>query len=253
MKRLKERKKTLKAEDEFETPVQNAAQISTEETMKELALQKEDSKMKKVIAQMMLMKQIQKKKEENRKLGMALKKLAERRKIINAALKRQKQIADEKRRLALVELERQKNLMAEKEQLIFRLKKEKEIDQRKKEGNLRQKQRLQQNLPKSERSQNEQISQKAKMLEAHKLLVDKSNDRILARIEEIKLERQKEAIAEQEKLLKEQQTAINVLRSVQKQRLRKQNDSNRSRPAKQNNYVCREEIKTDKNIPALKF
>ena len=34
-------------------------QISAEETMKELTLQKEDTTMKKVIAQMMLMKQIQ--------------------------------------------------------------------------------------------------------------------------------------------------------------------------------------------------
>ena len=34
-------------------------QISAEETMKELSLQKEDTTMKKVIAQMMLMKQIQ--------------------------------------------------------------------------------------------------------------------------------------------------------------------------------------------------
>ena len=87
MKKLKQQKKDLRPEDEFEIPVQNVAQISTEETMKELALQKEDTKMRKVIAQLMLLKQIQKKKEENVKLGMALKKLAERRKIINTALK----------------------------------------------------------------------------------------------------------------------------------------------------------------------
>jgi hypothetical protein len=87
MKKLKQQKKDLRPEDEFEIPVQSVAHISTEETMKELALQKEDTKMRKVIAQLMLMKQIQKKKEENAKLGMALKKLAERRKIINTALK----------------------------------------------------------------------------------------------------------------------------------------------------------------------
>jgi hypothetical protein len=46
------------------------------------------------------------------------------------------------------------------------------------------------------------------MLDAHMKLVDRSNERILARIEEIKLQRQREAIAEQERLLLEQQTAI---------------------------------------------
>ena len=99
MKKLTQQKKNLKPEDEFEASVQNVAQISAEETMKDLALQKEDTKMKKVIAQLMLMKRIQKKKEENVKLEMALQKLAERRKIINSALKQQKQIADEKRRM----------------------------------------------------------------------------------------------------------------------------------------------------------
>ena len=43
-------------------------------------------------------------------------------------------------------------------------------------------------------------------------LVDRSNNRILARIEQIKLERQKEAIQEQEKVLLEQQAAISALR-----------------------------------------
>ena len=77
------------------------------------------------MAQLMLMKQIQKKKEENAKLGMALQKLAERRKIINTALKQHKHVADEKRKEALAELERQKKLIADREQLISRLKKEK--------------------------------------------------------------------------------------------------------------------------------
>jgi hypothetical protein len=49
------------------------------------------------------------------------------------------------------------------------------------------------------------------MLEAHMRLVDRSNERILARIEEIKLQRQREAIAEQERLLIEQQAAISSL------------------------------------------
>ena len=74
-----------------------AAKVSTEETVKELNLQREDTTMKKVMAQMMLMKKIQKKKEENNKLELALRKLSERRKIINAALKKQKEVASEKR------------------------------------------------------------------------------------------------------------------------------------------------------------
>ena len=88
MKKFKQQKKDLRPEDEFEIPVQSVAQISTEETMKELALPKEDTKMRKVIAQqLMLMKQIQKKKEENAKLEMVLQNFAERRKLINTALK----------------------------------------------------------------------------------------------------------------------------------------------------------------------
>ena len=43
-------------EEDFDSPVRNAAKVSTKETMKELALQKKDTKMKKVMAQMMLMK-----------------------------------------------------------------------------------------------------------------------------------------------------------------------------------------------------
>ena len=57
MQKLKEQKDNLKAEDEFAVPVQNAAQISTEETLKELVLQKENTKMKKIIARVMLMNQ----------------------------------------------------------------------------------------------------------------------------------------------------------------------------------------------------
>ena len=81
-------------------------------------------------------------------------------------------------------------------------------------------------------NQNRQVAAKAQMLEAHKLLVDQSNERILARIEEIKLERQKEAIAEQEQLLDEQQKAIAALRSFQRQRLRKQKEKLRIKPVK---------------------
>merc|ERR550519_1727992 len=60
---------------EFVQPVRiQASMESVEETMKELDLQKEDTTMKKVMVQMLLMKQIAKKKEENSKLGLALKK-----------------------------------------------------------------------------------------------------------------------------------------------------------------------------------
>ena len=114
-------------DDEFEEPVRNAAKVSTEETVKELTLQKEDTTMKKVMAQMMLMKQIQKKKAENKQLELALGKLSERRKLIGAALKKQKQIANEKRLDAQKELQRQKQLMKEKEQMILKLKAEEDL------------------------------------------------------------------------------------------------------------------------------
>ena len=125
-------------EDDFDSPVRNAAKVSTKETMKELALQKEDTTMKKVMAQMMLMKQIKKKKAENSKLEEALRKLAERRKIINSALKEQKSIAEEKRLLAQREVERQKAVMAEKEEMIRQLRKK--ADERE-ERERREKQR----------------------------------------------------------------------------------------------------------------
>lgn len=113
-----------KLNDETEAPLRKAAKVSTEETVKELNLQKEDTTMKKVMAQMMLMKKIQNKKEENNKLELALRKLSERRKIINAALKKQKGVASEKRLEAQRELERQKSVMREKEELIIKLKEE---------------------------------------------------------------------------------------------------------------------------------
>merc|ERR1719422_2433282 len=111
-----------RGDDELEAPVRTAAKVSTEETVKELTLQKEDTTMKKVMAQMMLMKQIQKKKEENQQLELALGKLSDRRKLINAALKKQKQIANEKRLDAQKELQRQKQIMKEKENLILQMK-----------------------------------------------------------------------------------------------------------------------------------
>ena len=264
MKKLKEHKKNIRQEDKFEIPVQNVAEISTVETVKELNLQKEDTNMKKVIAQLMLMKQIQQKKEENVKLEMALKKLAERRKIINVALKKQQQIADEKREMAIAELKRQKKLMSDREQLITMLKEQKEeaskIRQKEKQLQREKEQprkHMQRNRPqfqpthkktekekisqikkhqnnqqKLQKTRSETIADKSKMLDAHKLLVDKSNERILAKIEEIKLTRQKEAISEQQKLLQEQQSAINVLRELKKQRLKQQKESLRIKSQK---------------------
>ena len=233
MLKLKQQKKVRTRDDELNAPVRNAAQESTQETMKELALQKEDTTMKKVIVQMMLMKQIQKKKNENKKLELALQKLTERRKIINTALKQQKEIADEKRRLAQKELERQKKLMEEKEQLILRMKEEEESNQQEREERKKkQRQQAQKLILLNPSNENKQVAVKAQLLEAHKLLVDRSNERILARIEEMKMEREKEAIAEQEQLLKEQRKAIAALRSVKKQRLRKQKEKLGIKPSK---------------------
>ena len=193
----------------IDRPVQSRQ--STEETMKELALQKEDSKMKKVIAQMTLMKQIQRKREENEKLELALRKLAERRNIIRVALMKQKEVAERKRSEALRELERQKELMESRERLLSNIRKVEQSKER-----LSAPARERESVP--QLSREKEVLGKADMLEAHKLLVDRSNQRILERIEEIKIAREKEAIVEQEILLKEQQLAIKLLRQMQLQR-----------------------------------
>ena len=232
-------------EDEFDSPVRNAAEESTGETIKELALQKEDTTMKKVMAQMMLMKQVQKKKAENNKLEQALRRLADRRKIINSALKEQKSIAQEKRLLAQREVERQKAVMDEKEEMIRQLRKQADEREERERQELRQKLRreeqarkerlrqeeeelrkenqrkklllqLKKNAEQEESEQRRELLEqlrkkverekkqrpklqslvvgkdfKAKMslLDGHKTLVDRSNERILARIEEMKIER----------------------------------------------------------------
>jgi len=266
--------------DVDDSSVRNAAKVSTKETMKELALQKEDTTMKKVMAQMMLMKQIKKKKVENSKLEQALRKLADRRKIINSALKEQQSIAEEKRHLAQREVERQKAVMEEKEEMIRQLRKkaadreererrehlkreqEKMEEERGEEEELEEEQRrnelifqLKQEAESEELNQRKQLLEqlrkkqkeqkrkkqgqlrvqgggeflaKASLLEGHRQLVDQSNERILARIEEMKLERQREAVMEQERLLDEQQAAIGLLQ--QRKRLRKQQQGLRLRP-----------------------
>ena len=179
---------------------------SSAETLRELILQKEEDKVQKVIAQMSLMKQIQKKEAENKKLEKALEKLNERKKLIHEALRRQKASADKKRKNAIDRLEKQARLL-------------KERDRR-----FKSKVKSQENLP-----EESELFKKADMLEAHKLLVDKSNQRILQRIEEIKLSRQQEAIVEQERLVREQQMAINLLRQMQSTRNDKQRFKLRNR------------------------
>ena len=221
IEQLKTRKQIDGSDDEssLDGSSRNAAKLSTEETVKELTLQKEDTTMKKVMAQMMLMNQIQKKKEENNQLELALQKLSERRKLINSALKKQKQVANEKRIEAQKEIERQKQLMRDKEQLIIRLKAEEDLKGIKDTeiGNDdRERSLLRLNL----RKQKTQKLGKLDLLEAHKSLVDQSNERILAKIEELKLERERESLNEQEDFLQEQRQALDALKKIKTQRLK---------------------------------
>ena len=221
IEQLKTRKQIDGSDDEssLDGSSRNAAKLSTEETVKELTLQKEDTTMKKVMAQMMLMNQIQKKKEENNQLELALQKLSERRKLINSALKKQKQVANEKRIEAQKEIERQKQLMRDKEQLIIRLKAEedlKEIKDTEVGNDDRERSLLRLNL----RKQKTQKLGKLDLLEAHKSLVDQSNERILAKIEELKLERERESLNEQEDFLQEQRQALDALKKIKTQRLK---------------------------------
>ena len=224
IEQLKTRKQGSGSQDDgdLEGPARTAAKVSTEETVKELTLQKEDTTMKKVMAQMMLMKQIQEKKEENQQLELALKKLSERRKLISSALKKQKQIANEKRFEAQKELERQKQLMSDKEKIILRLKAEEDLKEIKetKEARDAEKQNLGKALLRLNRKQKTPKLGKLDLLEAHKSLVDKSNERILAKIEELKLEREKESIREQENFLVEQRQALDALKKLKSQRLK---------------------------------
>ena len=61
MNKLKKQNRVKNANGALDTHVINVARVSTEEKMKELALQKEETELKKVIVQMVLMKGIQKK------------------------------------------------------------------------------------------------------------------------------------------------------------------------------------------------
>ena len=124
---------------------------------------------------------------------------------------KQKEVAERKRSEALRELERQKELMESRERLLSNIRKVEQSKER-----LTAPARERESVP--QLSREKEVIGKADMLEAHKLLVDRSNQRILERIEEIKIAREKEAIVEQEILLKEQQLAIKLLRQMQLQR-----------------------------------
>ena len=76
----------------------------------------------------------------------------------------------------------------------------------------------------------EEMFDKADMLEAHKLLVEKSNKRIMEKIEEIKQMKERETLVEQERLVREQQLALSLLKEIQKQPLRRRPEQRRKRP-----------------------
>merc|ERR1712012_56701 len=147
---------------------------------------------------------------------------------------KQKQIADEKREDARQELERQKNIMREKEKLILRMKAEEdardipaeETDDddeivKKKNEKIRKLVVLSQLLKQGSGGK----LGKLKLTEAHKSLVDASNERILAKIEELKLEKQRESLFEQEQLLNDQRQALAAIKKLKSQRLRNQKTS----------------------------
>lgn len=186
---------------------------SAVETIKELKLQKEDDSIQKMIAKMSLMKQIQRKTEENKKLEKALVKLSERRQLINKALKQQKLDADKKRDNVLEILQRQKDMLTKNK-----------LNQQRHRESIKE-------IP------DQELFEKTEMLEAHKILVDKSNQRILDRIEEIKQSRQRGAIAEQERLVREQQAAINLIRKIQSHRKHNTRENLRKKPTKKPKLV----------------
>ena len=186
---------------------------SAVETIKELKLQKEDDSIQKMIAKMSLMKQIQRKTEENKKLEKALVKLSERRQLINKALKQQKLDADKKRYNVLEILQRQKDMLTKNK-----------LNQQRHRESIKE-------IP------DQELFEKTEMLEAHKILVDKSNQRILDRIEEIKQSRQRGAIAEQERLVREQQAAINLIRKIQSHRKHNTRENLRKKPTKKPKLV----------------
>ena len=186
---------------------------SAVETIKELKLQKEDDSIQKMIAKMSLMKQIQRKTEENKKLEKALVKLSERRQLINKALKQQKLDANKKRENVLEILQRQKDMLTKNK-----------LNQQRHRESIK-------DIP------DQELFEKTEMLEAHKILVDKSNQRILDRIEEIKQSRQRGAIAEQERLVREQQAAINLIRKIQSHRKHNNRENLRKKPTKKPKLV----------------
>lgn len=143
---------------------------------------KNEHKLNKFVEQMSLMQQIKKKEDDNKKLEKALIQLSKRRKIIDEAIRQQKEDTAINRQRPNENIQENRE---NKDSKPFKL---------------------------------DDIIQKKDMLEAHKLLVDKSNMRILERIEKIKEARQREAVEEQERIVREQQLAINLLRKMQSNR-----------------------------------
>ena len=130
----------------------------------------------------MLVKEILNKKKENKKLDEEFDKLAERRKVISTALKQQKVIADMNKRMALLEVERQKILLDKQKKRESVLKdQEKTLD------------KFLDNLSLEKSLQGENFLEESKRLQKHKLLVQESNKRIIAKIKALKNQRQREA------------------------------------------------------------
>ena len=111
--------------------------------------------------------------------------------------------------------------MDDKEQIILRLKAEEDLRDIKVTQQARddKKQNLENALLRLNRKQKRPKLGKFDLLEAHKTLVDKSNERILAKIENLKLERERESINEQENFLEEQRQALDALKKLKSQRL----------------------------------
>ena len=134
----------------------------------------------------------------------------------------QMQIDKDERRVVKIEIEPQEKLKKEREKLRLEMREEGEERLHHEEMGIKQKQKLNFINPSNKRFEG---TPKTQMLEANKLLVEESNARILARIEDIKLERQKNSRAEQNK-----QMRINNLHTTQGQKSRNPNKKIRIKP-----------------------
>ena len=195
-------KKSIKIRKRENTPISG----------KRKQLKNRDNEINRMIKKVFLMKQVKKKDAENTKLEKILLNLMEQRKKIKTALK----------------LEEQKRLNTKKKEDV------KQIEIRPGKGKntkkLTKKKKKRRKKPSKVLSENMgRVSHKAEMLRAHNLMAEKSNVRILARIEEMKMKRLQEAVAKQEKIVREQQAVIGALR---KQRRKIKGGSIRMSPVK---------------------